>query len=82
MAQRLMHAEHPLILRIRSEFREMPGLCLTPAQASRLWSLDADTTLMALEMLVASGALTQTADGRFMATSGGAQTWNESPAFG
>lgn len=82
MAQARMHAAHPLILRIRSEFHEMPGLCLTTAQASRLWSLDSDTTRMALEMLVESGALTQTADGRFVAQSGVAQSWSDTPAYG
>lgn len=81
MAQTQMHADHPLILRIRSEFREMPGLCLTPAQASRLWSLDADTTAMALEMLVAAGALTRTADGRFIAQGGDAQPWSGTAAW-
>jgi hypothetical protein len=26
--------------RIRSDFQELPGLCLTPWQAARLWRLD------------------------------------------
>jgi hypothetical protein len=30
-----------LVQRVESEFREMPGLRLTPAQAARLWHLDA-----------------------------------------
>lgn len=29
-----------LVNRVRGEFIEMPGLQLTPAQASRLWGLD------------------------------------------
>jgi len=31
---------HPLVDRVRSEFIEMPGLRLTPAQAARLWGVD------------------------------------------
>ena len=30
----------PLVERVRSEFIEMPGLRLTPAQAARLWGMD------------------------------------------
>ena len=29
--------------RVREEFREMPGLRLTPAQATRLWGLEQPT---------------------------------------
>ena len=29
-----------LLLRVQAEFLEMPGLCLTAAQARRLWALD------------------------------------------
>ena len=29
-----------VLVRIRSESREMPGLCLTLLQARRLWALD------------------------------------------
>jgi hypothetical protein len=32
-----------LVARIRGEYREMPGLRLTFAQACRLWQLDAPT---------------------------------------
>ena len=31
---------HSLVDRVRSEFIEMPGLRLTPAQAARLWGMD------------------------------------------
>ena len=30
-----------IVKRVRTEFMEMPGLRLTPAQAMRLWSIDA-----------------------------------------
>jgi len=28
-----------LVTRVRAEFREMPGMCVTTAQAARLWQL-------------------------------------------
>jgi hypothetical protein len=60
--------EWPLLRRIRSEFHEMPGLCLTVPQASRLWNLDRQLSELALYLLVESGFLTRTGDGRFVAT--------------
>jgi hypothetical protein len=51
--------------RVRGEFREMPGLTLTLAQAGRLWSLDAATCGDVLSQLVATGFLSQRADGAF-----------------
>jgi len=56
-----------LLRRIRSEFHEMPGLCLTGAQAARLWNLDRATSEAALDALVADGYLSRTGDGRFVA---------------
>lgn len=58
--------EERLLKRIRSEFHEMPGLCLTVRQAARLWNLDPLTSEAALQMLVAEGYLAQTEDGRFV----------------
>jgi len=52
--------------RVRGEFREMPGLCLTPAQASRLWGLDAVASQALLEALVDAHFLRRTANGGFM----------------
>ncbi len=51
--------------RVRGEFREMPGLTLTVAQAGRLWSLDAPTCSEVLSELVDSGFLCRKADGTF-----------------
>ena len=51
--------------RVRGEFREMPGLTLTLAQAGRLWSLDADACTEVLTHLVSSGFLCRRADGAF-----------------
>lgn len=51
--------------RVRGEFREMPGLTLTVAQAGRLWSLDAPTCNKVLDGLVEAGFLCRTANGAF-----------------
>jgi hypothetical protein len=51
--------------RVRGEFREMPGLTLTVAQAGRLWSLDAPTCTEVLAGLVDAGFLSRTSDGAF-----------------
>ena len=51
--------------RVRGEFREMPGLALTVAQARRLWSLDAAMCTDVLTDLVSAGFLCQRADGTF-----------------
>ncbi|HJZ78514.1 MAG TPA: hypothetical protein VKE51_42595 [Vicinamibacterales bacterium] len=49
--------------RIRAEFREMPGLRLTPAQARRLWGLDVDICHKVIDALVASEFLRWTPAG-------------------
>jgi hypothetical protein len=54
-----------LELRIRGEFREMPGLRLKPEQAMRLWSIDHDTCLQALDNLVREGFLQRDDTGRY-----------------
>lgn len=63
------HATDPLLRRIRNEFLEMPGLCLTLEQATRLWNLDPATSQMALHMLEQEGFLARTLDGRFVSGS-------------
>lgn len=55
-----------LLNRIRSEYREMPGLRLTLLQARRLWGLDILTCSAALSALEASGFLSTTRDGAFV----------------
>jgi len=52
-----------IIRRVRDEFHEMPGLRLTPAQATRLWGLEQATCLAVIEALVASAFLRWTAAG-------------------
>jgi hypothetical protein len=51
--------------RVRGEFREMPGLTLTLAQAGRLWSLDHVTCNEVLGRLVEAGFLCKRPDGSF-----------------
>jgi hypothetical protein len=51
--------------RIRAEYRELPGLCLTTEQAMRLWTLDRPTCQAALERLIRDGILERDAFGRY-----------------
>ena len=45
---------------IEAEYREMPGLSVTEAQAQRLWALDRTTCRRALDALVHRGVLRRT----------------------
>jgi hypothetical protein len=61
-----------LVRRIRAEFLEMPGLCLTMEQAQRLWCLDRRTCEALLTSLIDSRFLRRTSRGLFvLRTSGG-----------
>lgn len=53
------------IERIDSEYREMPGLRLTLAQAARLWGLQAPQCRALLGALVERGRLMETPDGLY-----------------
>lgn len=52
-----------IVDRIRGEFREMPGLRLTPAQATRLWGLELDACRQVIDTLVAAEFLRWTPRG-------------------
>jgi hypothetical protein len=52
-----------VVSRVREEFREMPGLRLTPAQATRLWGLERDTCYEVIDTLVAAAFLRWTRAG-------------------
>ena len=52
-----------IVRRVREEFREMPGLRLTPAQAMRLWGLELETCRRVIDELVAAAYLRWTATG-------------------
>jgi hypothetical protein len=55
-----------LLNRIRGEYRDMPVLRLTQAQAQRLWSLDKQTCADVLDILVDAKFLHQTGDGKYV----------------
>lgn len=61
-----------LLNRIWAEYREMPGLSLTPAQAQRLWGMDAMTSRDVLGFLVESKLLHFGEDGRYRRLAEGA----------
>jgi hypothetical protein len=52
-----------LLMRVRAEFNEMPGLRLTPTQAARLLGLDASSCQRVINALVGAAFLKRTADG-------------------
>jgi hypothetical protein len=47
---------------VRAEYLEMPGLCLTIAQATRLWNVGRDECLQTLDALTRAGFLYQSRD--------------------
>jgi len=57
-----------VLVRIKSEYREMPGLCLTMIQARRLWALDESTCTRLLADLVTEGYLRKSAAGYIKAS--------------
>jgi DNA-binding IclR family transcriptional regulator len=58
-----------LVVRARSEFLQMPGLRLTPAEACRLWRLDKNTCQQILHRLARSGFLSRTRQGAYLLAS-------------
>ena len=63
--------EQAIVTRIRGEFNEMPGLCLTFKQAQRLWALDGSTCANVLEGLLTEGFLRQNPAGVYIRSGGG-----------
>ena len=55
-----------ILRRVRGEYNEMPGLCLTPAQAQRLWGLDRTSCDALLGALVDAKFLLKTHEGGFV----------------
>jgi hypothetical protein len=55
-----------LLMRIQSEYREMPGLKLTEAQARRLWNLDGHTCSLVMTTLLEQRFLRRTASGTYV----------------
>ena len=55
-----------LTRRVRAEYAEMPGLCVTLFQAQRLWGLDPQTCETVFMTLTARGFLRKTPKGSFV----------------
>jgi len=55
--------------RIKAEYREMPGMCLTASQASRLWGLEPSHCNLLLDALVVSGYLRRNVQGAYVLNS-------------
>ena len=55
-----------MIDRIKSEYREMPGLQLTFEQMLRLWRLERSTCRTLVEKLIDAQFLKTTRDGRYV----------------
>jgi hypothetical protein len=66
-------ADQVELRRIRGEYLEMPGLCLTRCQAQRLWSLPCEQCEALLAALIEEKFLVRTIDGRFVRV--GADSW-------
>lgn len=58
-------APETLVRRIRSEFEEMPGLSLTPAQATRLFGISPEECSRVLQRLVDDGFVCLKSHGRY-----------------
>jgi hypothetical protein len=58
-----------VVQHIRGEFLESPGLRLTPWQIQRLWNLDVDDCLAAVQKLLDTRFLREEQDGTFVHTS-------------
>jgi hypothetical protein len=61
---------HDLNAMVRAEYLEMPGLCLTVAQAARLWNVGRDECLQTLDALTRAGFLYRSRDQYLRAGSG------------
>jgi hypothetical protein len=66
MLSQLTRSPENTLCRIRTEYWEMPGLKLTPAQAQRLWGLDRESCDTLLTELVTTAFLARTLDGAFV----------------
>jgi hypothetical protein len=58
-------AREALQNRVRAEFHQMPGMCLTALQAAKLFGLSPDVTLRILQEFVRADVLLRTPAGRF-----------------
>ena len=68
LTERPVEADQHQALRRRAEaeYREMPGLQLTVAQAARLWHLGRDESARLLDSMVDGGLLYRSRDGAYL----------------
>jgi hypothetical protein len=66
LESRMETVPHDVLIRIQTEYVEMPQLKLTARQAQRLWSLPTDVWHAAADDLVRRRFLVQTPDGVYM----------------
>ena len=59
-----------ILRRVRAEFVEMPGLRLTPAQATRLWGVERDMCHAVIDALIDSAFLRWTPAGALVRVQG------------
>lgn len=62
-----VRSDEMIAIRIRAEYREMPGLSLTVQQAARLLGAQLSVCQTVLQSLVADGVLYTTACGAYVA---------------
>jgi hypothetical protein len=55
-----------VLRRVEGEYNEMPGMCVTPPQAQRLWGLDSATCELVLTTLLDRGVVRRTSRGMYV----------------
>jgi hypothetical protein len=60
-----------LVTRIKSEFNESPGMCLTLRQGARLWGIPPEECVLVVERLVKEDFLRWTRNGELVRTESG-----------
>jgi|SoiMethySBSTD1v2_1073268.scaffolds.fasta_scaffold00227_62 hypothetical protein len=55
-----------LLDRVKGEYKEMPGMCVTRTQAQRLWGLDSATCEVVLATLLERGVVRRTPRGMYV----------------
>jgi predicted RNA binding protein YcfA (HicA-like mRNA interferase family) len=64
--RQIVHERQVVIERVRAEYREMPGLCLSLAQGARLLGLDRPICTDVFRALVREGFLRETPRGSYV----------------
>ena len=55
-----------VLSRVKGEYNEMPGMCVTRMQAQRLWGLDSTTCELVLTTLIERGFVRRTSRGMYV----------------